>query len=270
MVARYFALQLTPELAKWLVLVAAGWCVFRRPLRRFGRGLGFGCLAAVLVSPLALGPYPTPHPPSSLDFRLPLDGPVTVLHGGTSRWDNYHVVYPDQCGAYDLGVTKNGITHRGDGKQLQDYYVYGEPVRAPAAGTVRSVDDGHPEQAPGVMGGSPAGGNEVVLEVAPAQFLFLGHMQPGSLRVKRGQRVREGDVVGLAGNSGNTSEPHLHIHLQDTPRFNLGEGIPLYFSHYRLDGRVVERGMPTGGMHRQVVENVPKGIGPASSPPMRR
>jgi hypothetical protein len=53
-------------------------------------------------------------------------------------------------------------------------------------------------------------------------------------------------VLGRIGNSGNTSEPHLHIHLQDSPNDDADEGIPLYFHHYRLGDQLIERGMHTG------------------------
>jgi hypothetical protein len=90
------------------------------------------------------------------------------------------------------------------------------------------------------------GGNQVVLEVAPNQFLFLCHLQPGSITVKKGDRVTKGQVVGRVGNSGNTSEPHLHIHLQHGSDPDFAEGIPLYFHDYRVGDLFVERGMPTG------------------------
>jgi murein DD-endopeptidase MepM/ murein hydrolase activator NlpD len=65
-----------------------------------------------------------------------------------------------------------------------------------------------------------------------------------------------GQVLGRVGNSGNSNEPHLHLHLQDGPKLHLAEGIPLYFHAYRVGDQFVERGMPTGGIARQVVEYV--------------
>ncbi len=72
--------------------------------------------------------------------------------------------------------------------------------------------------------------------------------------------MRAGQLLGGVGNLGHTSGPHLHIHLQDSPEDDEGEGIPLCFRRYRLDGRVVERGIPTGGFQNarcagQVIEN---------------
>lgn len=232
------------------------WSAIRRPFRRH-RTVALIGLALLYLSQYAFQVYPSSHDhsPSQVRFRLPLDGPVTVGWGGGSPGLNYHVAYPDQRWAYDLLVTRDGKSLRGAGTKLEDYYYYGVPVLAPADGKVSLVLDGNPEMPPGKLGGEPAGGNQIVLQVAPKQFLFLCHLKPGSIRVKRGDRVQSGQVVALGGNSGNTSEPHLHVHLQDTPDDGFGEGIPLYFHSYRLEGQVVERGIPTGGANRQIVEH---------------
>jgi serine/threonine protein kinase len=127
----------------------------------------------------------------------------------------------------------------------------------PRPSTRLSESNGHANMPPGESGGRPAGGNQIVIEVAPREFLFLCHLQPGSITVQPGDRVATGQVLGRIGNSGNTSEPHLHIHLQDSPTDDEGDGIPLYFHQYRLDGKIIERGMPTGGFQPQVVEHAP-------------
>jgi murein DD-endopeptidase MepM/ murein hydrolase activator NlpD len=216
------------------------------------------------VSPHAFRAYPSSYDdkPSSVRFRLPLDGPVTVAWGGATPDVNYHVIAPEQRWAYDLLVTKEGKTFKGNGETCQDYYCYGLPLLAPADGTVYTTSDCDPDMPIGVMGGGKdAGGNQVVLEVAPDEFLFLCHLQPGSITVKKGDRVTTGQVLGLVGNSGNTSEPHLHIHLQHGVDPDLAEGIPLCFHNYRVDGHIVDRGIPTGGatggrLTGQIIEHV--------------
>jgi murein DD-endopeptidase MepM/ murein hydrolase activator NlpD len=92
----------------------------------------------------------------------------------------------------------------------------------------------------------------VILEVAPGEFLLLAHFRPGSIAVAPGENVTVGQMVGLVGNSGNTSEPHVHLHLQDAPTPDAGEGIPFFFSDYLsvATGEPVERGMPRGGIQR--------------------
>jgi murein DD-endopeptidase MepM/ murein hydrolase activator NlpD len=212
-------------------------------------------LAALFVLVMTTGAYRT-YPssyddkPSRIDFRLPLDGPVTVAWGGADARVNHHVINPEERWGYDLLVTVGGLTHRGSTMALTDYHVYDRPVHAPAAGRVVDVHDGDPDAPPARADRVRQGGNRVVLEVATGQYLFILHLRAGTIRVAPGDDVREGEIVGHVGNSGNSSEPHVHVHLQDTREPGRGEGIPLYFSHYVLldRGQRIRRGLPQGGM----------------------
>jgi len=232
-----------------LVLSGLAWSLWHRPFWSAGRIAGFALLFVLALSPLVFRVYPSSYDdaPSQVPFRVPLEGPVTVGWGGATPDVNYHVVAPDQRWAYDLLVTKDGKTYRGEGTLKEEYFCYGLPVLAPADGTVRATYETAQEMPVGQLGGTPAGGNQVVIEVAARQFLFLCHLKPGSITVEPGDRVAKGEIVGQVGNSGNTSEPHLHVHLQDTPEDHFGEGIPLYFHNYRADGKLIDRGIPTGG-----------------------
>lgn len=246
-------------IASFLLICGILGSAWRRPFWNRWRVAGYVALLGLAVSPLVFQIYPSSHDhdSSSLRFRLPLDGPVTVGWGGPTPDVNYHVVAPDQRWAYDLAVTKDGSSFHGGGGSLGDYYSYGVPVLAPAAGTVYATSDGDPDMPIGILGGGKdACGNQVVLEVAPNQFLFLCHLQAGSIAVKKGDRVKASQMLGRIGNSGNTSEPHLHMHLQDGPKLHLGEGIPLYFHAYRVGDQFIERGMPTGGIRSQIVVHV--------------
>ena len=90
-------------------------------------------------------------------------------------------------------------------------------------------------------------GNQVVIDHGHAEFSFLAHLQQGSVAVQPGQSVAPGDTLGLCGNSGNSSEPHLHYHLQDSGEFGAGEGKPAQFRNYTADGEWVEVGEPVQG-----------------------
>ena len=222
----------------------------RRPFWNLRRAAGCAMIAVIALAPLSYRAYPSSHAgsPSRVRFRVPMNGPITVGWGGDTPDVNYHVEYPDQRWAYDLLVAVGGSTYRGDGRECSDYYAYDRPVLAPADGTVRAAVDGNPDMPIGELGGgSDPAGNHVVLNVAPGEFLYLCHFKPGSLRVKVGDAVVRGQEIARVGNSGNTSEPHLHIHLQDAPIPGVAEGIPLYFHDYRSGGRLVDRGMPRGG-----------------------
>jgi hypothetical protein len=241
----------------------------RRETARPGLLIAYLALAALVGSLAVFRTYPSSHDhhPSEVRFQLPLDGPVTVAWGGPTLTVNYHATLPDQRWAYDLLIANEGRTFRSDGRRLDDYYAYGRPVLAPASGVVRAIHDGLPDGVVGQWSLLRGPGNHVVLEVAEDEFLFIAHLQPGSIAVAPGDRVSTGMLIGRAGNSGNSSEPHVHLHLQDTAAPYLAEGIPFYFHRYRTGGALIERGMPYGGWQRrtgqqpgtftgQVVENV--------------
>lgn len=207
-----------------------------------------GTLIGLLIRP---APPATEAPSKFLDYRtkadvrLPFDGTWSVAWGGRTLKQNYHAAAPDQRFAYDLLIKKGNTTHAGDGTKNGDYFCYGRPILSPAAGTVVSATDDRPDNAPGQMDPAHAMGNHVVLDLGNHEYLFLCHFQPRTLKVKPGDAVTAGQPLALCGNSGNSSEPHLHIHLQDTPTPFQGAGLPLQLRNYAADGKAVDRGEPT-------------------------
>ncbi len=155
---------------------------------------------------------------SEVPLRLPFDGVVTVFWGGARVELNQRVNHKSQRRAADLLVLgDDGKSVTGDGKKNADSRIYGMPVLATAAGKVVTVIDGIPDPEPGKMNAYMAFGNTVVIEHQPRLFSTYAHLQPWKVRVKVGQTVKAGDVLGLVGNSGNSSEAHLHFQLQDGP-----------------------------------------------------
>lgn len=226
----------------------------RRPFFNGWRIAAFISLVILACAGSLFTKYPSSYDnaPSKVAFRVPLDSVLTVCWGGGTEKNNYHVVAPDQCWAYDLLILKDGSSYSGDSSKLTSYHIYGLPVLAPAAGIVDSVVDTEPDMAPGVLGNAAKpGGNHIIIRVAPKEFLFLCHLQPHSIKVKKGDSVRESQPLAQVGNSGHTSEPHLHIHLQNTKMLSFGEGIPLEFHHYLSNGRYVAHGIPLGGISKQ-------------------
>lgn len=132
----------------------------------------------------------------------------------------------------------------GPADQLASYPYFGVPVYSVADGTVVNLDDGHKEEVPGKSppDSSPAtaGGNFVVVDIGGGRFAFYAHMQPGSLRVKLGDRVETGDVIGLLGNSGNTTAPHLHFHVMDGTQPLGSNGLPYVFTSFVGEGVIDE------------------------------
>ena len=179
----------------------------------------------------------------------------TVVWGGDTRAQNYHVDAPDQRHAYDLLVVENGVSHRGDGSRLDQYYAWGRRILAPASGTVIEAVNDLADNAIGQRDAAHAAGNHVLLDLGGGEYALLAHLQHGSVQVKAGNRVITGQWLGLCGNSGNTSEPHLHFHVQDKPYlFQDALGLPVVFSGYRCNGKALERGTPVQG---ERLENSP-------------
>jgi hypothetical protein len=154
----------------------------------------------------------------------------------------------------------------GDPSQITSYLSYQEPIIAAAAGTVvRSVDgfansSSMPEPPP-IPPIEETVGNHVVVEIAPGLYTLYGHMDTGSVRVKVGDKVEQGQELGLIGSSGNSTTPHLHFHLQTEPTFFPSDGVPYAFEEFELLGSITERlwddnlGLePTGQLPFEAVE----------------
>lgn len=199
--------------------------------------------------------YPTDDYETRTTLRLPFDGEWWVFWGGRSREENYHRASALQRYAYDFVVRRDGSTHRGDGSRNQDYWCQGEPVLAPAAGTVVVAEDGVSENVPGEMNADEKLGNHVVIDHGNGEFSLFAHLQTGSVAVATGEAVEPGTPVGTCGNSGNSSEPHLHYQLQSGPDFFTSKSVPAPFHDYLADGEPVEAGEPRRG---QAVAPVPE------------
>ena len=177
-------------------------------------------IGSLLVAPRQpLPPDPAAGAPAAV-LRMPVGGTWWTFWGGRAERQNHHVDVPDQRHALDLVQWRDGGTARGDGAANADYHAWGEPVTAPARGVVVEARDGIGDNTPQVEISKPdhPAGNHVVLDVGGGRHVLLAHLARGTVAVRAGDRVRAGAPLGRVGNSGNSSEPHLHIHVQDAPR----------------------------------------------------
>lgn len=176
---------------------------------------------------VASQPAPEKH---QTQLSLPFRDSWLVFWGGDKRELNYHHDVPNQRFAFDLiGVGPDGKTHRGEGKENVDYYAYGRDVLSPGDGVVTEVIDGVHDNVPGSMNPYSGVGNCVIIQHRPDEVSVLAHFKPGTIRVKAGDQIRRGQVLGQCGNSGNSSEPHIHYHLQHSPVLQDGLGIKVIF-----------------------------------------
>lgn len=119
---------------------------------------------------------------------------------------------------------------------------YGEPVIAVADAQVVGVVDRFPDQPIQKASGDAKfpGGNSVTLKLPNGQFAFYAHLKPGSIKVKEGETVKKGQELGLVGNSGNSTGPHLHMQITDGPATLGSNGVPYYFEQFKVTGKIAD------------------------------
>lgn len=161
------------------------------------------------------------------EYRLPFDGRWFVGQGGDTANVNHHMSVRAQWFGVDfakVGGASGRELARGTPSKIDDFYSWGAVVRAPANGKIVALVETLPDNALGTKDAGHPAGNHVVIKVAERRFVFLAHLQRGTVALAVGQRVKRGDRIGLCGNSGNSDFPHVHMHVQDTPDLNDGQG----------------------------------------------
>jgi hypothetical protein len=207
----------------------------------------------ITADSLARGAIIATHHTSLHVLGPPLGGPDWLAADGPSNDpDNHHrrgifiidgrPVISRRC-AIDWKQVKDGVSFSGDPRDKQSYYAYGKPVLAVADGRVVTARDDLPDNIPEHNDGfHPAvpitletvAGNTITIDLGDGQFAYYMHLQPGSLRVKAGERVRRGQVLARVGCSGDAREPHLHFEVTDSSKLIAGEGLPYVIERYRV------------------------------------
>jgi murein DD-endopeptidase MepM/ murein hydrolase activator NlpD len=140
-------------------------------------------------------------------------------------------------------VNDTDSTYSGDRLKNENYIAEGNDAIAVANGRIVAVKDGIPENVPGVNSRAvpitleTVGGNHVIVDIGGGRFAFYAHLKPGAIRVKVGDMVKKGQVIGLVGNTGNSTEPHLHFHISDGNSPLGSEGVPYGFNSFEVVGR---------------------------------
>lgn len=203
-------------------------------------------------------------------YRFPLQGNWYVAASAS-----FHTAHRWAVGeefAYDLiRLGADGRSHRGQGRRLVDFHAYGRAVLAARdgkvvravddiaedAGLLRRADESKPDYLQRVMRNqaallaadkSRAGGSQVVIDHGNGEFSSYSHLVPGSLRVRTGDTVRTGQVLGKLGHSGNSTEPHLHFQVCDGPDPLYCAGLPVQFDGLDLVNGDFDRALQAGDM----------------------
>jgi hypothetical protein len=156
---------------------------------------------------------------------LPVNGRVWVAQRYAVDWEQ---------------TDASGRIYAGPAEKLQSYAIFGQPVLAVANGVVVSVIDGLPEQTPGKYPTNipldQADGNSVILDLGEHRYALYAHMQPGSIKVRRGEKVHPGQVIGLVGDTGNSIVPHLHFQVTAGPSSLSANGLPYEINAFHVTG----------------------------------
>ena len=161
----------------------------------------------------------SPAPGAGVVVDAPFRGEWYVVHGGNSALINHHYPTPAQRYALDLVATHAGSYFQGDASRLESYFAFGQTLYAPADGRVAKVVDDLPDVPIGQTDAAQPAGNYISIDIGQGRFVVLAHLRQGSIRVREGSVVKRGQALAQAGNSGNTSTPHLHLQVQSHADF---------------------------------------------------
>jgi len=162
-------------------------------------------------------------------------------HRGATLAINGTVYAPERFAIDFVELNSQGKLFTGNQTQNSSYEYFGVPVHSVAPGKVVTVVDTEQENTPGTGPSDAtvanAGGNYVVVDIGGGHYAFYAHLQPGSIKVRQGQRVKTGQVLGLLGNTGNSDAPHLHFHIMSGPSPLQSNGLPFEITSFVGQGR---------------------------------
>jgi murein DD-endopeptidase MepM/ murein hydrolase activator NlpD len=209
--------------------------------------------------------------PSRTAFVLPLQG---TWHDGAgpSLHTHHRWVVPQEFAHDFTRIGANGLAYRTEGTRLSDYYAYDQPVLAAATGQISAVVNDEPEDATLLQragepmeiylqriverqnaqlmrGARGISGNHVLIKHGEEYSLYA-HLKPGSVKVKVGDRVSQGQQIASVGSSGSSTEPHLHFHVCDAQDVLLCAGIPARFEDVEIYGALQPRQLQSGDLVR--------------------
>lgn len=209
---------------------------------------------------LLFQPYDDPTETALFDrnttpLQLPFKGEWFTFWGGDNKAINYHVTNKTQRGAFDFVIrNKRGQSFEKSGTRNEDYFAFGKPLYAVCDATVHKVITGIKDNKPGEMNASQPTGNTVILKTKNEEFIVYAHFEEGTIQVKEGDYVKKGQKLGACGNSGNSSEPHLHLHIQDSDNMLDAFGAKTFFEKIIVNGEVKEDYSPVQGDFISAIE----------------
>jgi len=171
-------------------------------------------------------------------MSLPFNGEWFVYWGGVTEEENTHVKEVTQQYAYDIMKVKDGASHEGDPLLNESYFAFGEDIIAPCDARVVKVIDEVPDNIPGETNVQELTGNTIVLQTDRDEYILMAHLMKNSIIVEEGQDIRKGEIIAKCGNSGNSTEAHLHLSLQNALEMENSIGAKLFFDRIEVNGEI--------------------------------
>jgi hypothetical protein len=236
------------------------YAVYKTNFERALFGINISLDNASKINGLFVKPFKDNNQPklarNTTKMILPFNGEWTIVWGGDTKELNYHVESEAQKNAFDIVVTDaKGNSFKTDGKTNSDYYAFGKELLAPCDGEIVLAVDGVKDNIPGILNPIYVPGNTVIIKTANNEFLFFAHFKQNSIIVKQGQKVKQGQVLGQCGNSGNSSEAHLHFHIQNIEDMNTAIGAKCYFDQLLVNGTLKTDYSP---IQKEKISNISK------------
>ncbi|KYG31940.1 M23 family metallopeptidase [Alkalihalobacillus trypoxylicola] len=163
-------------------------------------------------------------------YNMPINSQWYVFWGGTNEFINYHYELENQRYAYDLVKVNRGSTFNHKGLRNKDYYAFDQEIVAPFDGTVVNIQDGIKDNVPGLFNKEKPAGNFIIIKHANQEYSMIAHLKRNSIMVAEGDSVSKGQFIAKCGNSGNSSEPHIHYQIMNTHDFERAKSIRIQFT----------------------------------------
>ncbi|SDB83706.1 Peptidase family M23 [Pelagirhabdus alkalitolerans] len=177
---------------------------------------------------------------SEVVYSLPFDGEWVIINGSYIKSHSHSWDITPQRYAYDFVImNENGTTYEGKPNNLSSYFCYDQDILAPADGEVVQVynkaEDSLLFKSGKFLSRSPhIAGNYIMIKHSENEYSTLAHLKKDSICVNEGDHVSRGEKVATCGNTGNSTEPHLHFQVQNGNSFFTNPGCPIKFENYEL------------------------------------
>lgn len=175
-----------------------------------------------------------------VDYILPFKGVWSIINGCYTEEYSHSWGIPTQRYAYDFIVLdENAKSHNRKYNKCENYYCYEKDILAPADGVVVEIVNNAKDSVIFILGqfysrAKHIAGNHIVIKHTENEYTTMAHLQKDSILVNVGDEVKRGQTIAKCGNTGNSTEPHLHFQLQSGQSFYDSAGLPIQFSNIKL------------------------------------